>query len=157
MAAIITADWDTAIGTTGGTAGADDLPLFETGQVVFNVDDFDTSASGNNKNVEHKAYTVLEVVLVPKTEATVTKLMDQSRTFATPAVSDSGGTTRSVFGWDHDTAPVAVTTATTPSGPYFYNIQDASSNLIRSIHQTKLTNQASIETYIGVEIAGWWS
>jgi hypothetical protein len=157
MATITAADWDTAIGTTGGTAGADDLPLFEAGETVFNVDDFDTSASGSNKDIEHKAYTILEVVLSPQTESTVTKLMDQSLTFATPATSDSGVTTRSVFGWAHTTTPANSTTATTPSGPYFYNVQDESGNVVRTVHQTKLTDLAAIEAYVAAEVAGWWS
>jgi hypothetical protein len=157
MAAITPANMDTAMGTTGATQTQDDLPLFEAGQTVFNVDDFPASASGSNADLDHKAYTISEVVIILATESTVTKVLDQSLAFATPATADSGGTTRAVFGWAHTTTPAATTTANTASSPWFYNIIDSENNVIRTVHQTKLTNQASIETYIAAEIAGWWA
>jgi hypothetical protein len=160
MAVIIATDWEQALGISGAATpygGADDRPLFEAGETVFDVNDFPTSGGGANANIDHKAYTILQIVLIPQTESTVTKIMDQTQTFATPAVSDSGTTTRSVFGWNHTTTPAATTTATTPSGPYFYNIQNEAGTVFYNIHQTRLTNQASIETYVAAEIGGWWA
>jgi hypothetical protein len=160
MAAIIATDWETALGI-GGVAtpysGADDKPLFEASETVFNVDDYPTSGGGTNEDIDHKAYTIQAIVMVPATSGGVTKLLDQSLAFATSAVSDSGTTTRSVFGWNHTTTPAATTTATTPSGPFFYDIADENGDVTRRVHQTKLTNQASIETYVAAEIGGWWS
>jgi len=108
-------------------------------------------------NIDHKSYTIVDVVVIPQTEGGVTKFMDQTLTFATSAVSDSGSTTRSVLGWAHTTSPAATTTATTASSPWFYNVQDEEGNIIRTVHQMQLTNQAGIETYIAAEIAGWWA
>ena len=132
MAAIIATDLEEAFGIGGAStpySGADDRPLFEAGQVVFNLGDFPASAAADNMNIDHKSYTIVDVVVIPQTEGGVTKFMDQTLTFATSAVSDSGSTTRSVLGWAHTTSPAATTTATTASSPWFYNVQDEEGTL----------------------------
>jgi hypothetical protein len=158
MAAIIATDFETALGIAGAAtpySGADDKPLFERDQVVYDLNDLPTT--GSNADVTRVAYQVKDIVMIPETSGGVTKLLDQSLAFATSAVSDSGTTTRSVSGWQHTTVPAATVAATTPSGPWFYTVQRVSDGtMFYNIHQTRLTNQASVETYIAAEIANWW-
>ena len=146
MAAITATNFETAFGIAGAAtpySGADDRPLFERDQIVYDLNDFPTT--GSNGTVARIAYQIKDIVIVPSTSGGVTKLLDQSLAFATSAVSDSGVTTRTVTGWQHTTTPAATVAATTPSGPWFYTIQRVSDGkMFYNIHQTRLTNQASI-------------
>ncbi len=148
MAAITPTEVETVLNQVTSTpSDQGDLPIFESASEVYLLTDAPADAS-NLANTPR--YTVVGLSLVPETESTVTKWMDQTRTFATPA---DGTTARAVVGFQHDDttgAPSGSTAGgTTTSRPWFYDIQNNTTNAItRGVHQSQLTDEAGWETYI---------
>jgi hypothetical protein len=152
MAAITPAEVETVLNQVTSTpSDQGDLPVFTPGDEVFYL--ADEPAAGSNLANTPK-YTIVGLSIVQEISATVTKWMDQTRTYATPA---DGTSARSVTGFQHDDTTGAVSGvsgATTTSRPWFYDIQDVTSLVTtRGVHQAQLTNEAGWEAYIATKLS----
>lgn len=157
MAKIIATDWEEAMGISGIATpyGTDqERPLFEAAQTCYLKSDLPAAGSTGATLINIKRHTISSLVLVPQTDTGVTKIMDQTLTFATPAVSD-GSTPRSIPGFNHTTTISGAISGTPQSSPYFYNIADSSGKITAQVHEKQLTDQTGAETYIAAQVPNW--
>ena len=150
MAAILALDFEDALNIAGSSTpwnAPADRPLFDKDHEVWKLGDLPADASNWANTPKYK---VIAIEVNIQTVSTVTKFMDQTQTFATPA---DGSTARSTEGFQHTDSISGVVAGTSTSRLWFYTIKNVATNeIIRGVHQSRLTDETGWETYLATKI-----